>query len=235
VLLTHGLNSNPESFAPLAQYLSERGFEVFRPSFSGHRNNNQELLRIRSAQWEEDARVFYAEARARANTLKVPLHHVAYSMSGLIFQSLRDELEFDRRVYIAPALAFHSWYTPLIAIARVVPWIEFRSRIPKGYGANPRSGVRTVVALDDFRRKFRRFGGKPDVVPTLVWADPRDELVHGAGLRKLSAQNSNWEFRELNTDGGQLKYHHLCIDEVCLGAEEWKRFAEGTAQFLAKK
>jgi hypothetical protein len=232
VLLTHGLNGNPASLDSLGNFLARSGLEVFRPAFTGHRGGDGEaFLSVRAEQWEADARQFHAQASARAGELGVPLHHVAYSMSGLIFQALRSELPFARRVYFAPALAMHYWYEPAMWVARTAPWVQFRSRIPHGYNANTVSGFRSAIALHEFHR---RHAGGADRVPTLIWCSLQDELVHGAGLRALAAQNPAWEFREVSIAGCTLpvRYHHLIIDEAAVGPTEWEKITTGTVQFL---
>ncbi len=232
VLLTHGLNGHPAAMDSLGRALADQGHVVFRPSFHGHWEDNDAFLRVAASHWEEDARRFHAIARTRAAEHGVPLFHVGYSMSGLIFQTMREELRFDRRVLFAPALALHFWYEPAMRIARSVPWIRFRSRIPKGYGANPVSGLRSTIALNEFHR---RWNGEPDRVPTLIWCDPRDELVHSEGLACLAGRGPAWQFRPVSTDGCTLpkRYHHLIIDEPSLGAAEWKRVTRETAEFLS--
>ncbi|MGZ3685727.1 MAG: alpha/beta hydrolase [Bdellovibrionota bacterium] len=230
VLLTHGLNALPASLDTLARVLAARGFVVFRPSFTGHRGDTREFLRVTPEQWEKDARQFHAEALARAHAQGVPLHLCAYSMSALIYGAL-PELRFSRRALLAPALALHSWYPAAAFLATAFPWVSFRSRIPEGYSANPRGGFRPVKAMHAFRKKWR---GEPDSTPTLIWANLRDELVDAPALKRMVSESAAWEYREVSTEGCQLRerFYHLIVGEPALGAREWARVCGETAEFL---
>ena len=230
VLLTHGLNGSPACLDSLGRALARSSFEVFRPSFSGHRGNNEEFLAVTPAQWEQDARDFHAQAKARADSLGVPLHLCAYSMSALIFSAL-PELKFGRRIFFAPALTLHFWYPAAMGVVHLFPWVKFRSRIPEGYSANPRSGFRSAVALHAFRKRWR---GEADSVPTLIWADRKDELVNAHRLKRLADSSAAWKYCELSTEGCTLprRYDHLIIDEAALGRTEWERVTRETAEFL---
>jgi alpha-beta hydrolase superfamily lysophospholipase len=232
VLLTHGLNGLPASLNGLGRALAAKGFEVFRPAFEGHRGDNGAFLSITASEWEQDARRFHAEGAARAQELGVPFHHLAYSMSALIFAAL-PELRFNRRVLFAPALSLHAWYPAAIAIATLLPWLKFRSRIPEGFSANPVSGMRSARAMHWFRQ---RWNGAPDGTPTLIWADPRDELVNARALQAMAARSPTWEFRAVSTASCTLprRFHHLIITEAAVGATEWDRLCAGTAEFLLR-
>jgi alpha-beta hydrolase superfamily lysophospholipase len=231
VVLTHGLNALPSSLDGLGLVLAARGFDVLRPSFEGHRGDNAAFLSVTAAEWERDALEFHALASVRASELGVPVHLVAYSMSALIFAAM-PSLVFSRRVLLAPALALHFWYPIAMWIAALFPWIRFRSRIPEGFSANDVSGMRSATAMHFFRRRWR---GVADATPTLVWADPRDELVSARGLRRMCT--GTWEFRETGITGCTLPqcYHHLITGEAAVGAVEWERVCGETATFLLNR
>jgi alpha-beta hydrolase superfamily lysophospholipase len=233
VLLTHGLNGLPASLDTLAFSLAAAGFDVLRPSFEGHRGDNAAFLSVTASAWEQDAVEFHAAAAARAAELGVPLHHVAYSMSALIFAAM-PELRFSARVLLAPALALHFWYPIAMWIAALFPWIRFRSRIPDGFSANAVSGMRSATAMHFFRRRWKGVG---DSTPTLVWADPRDELVSARGLRRMCSSAPAWEYRETGISGCTLPqcFHHLITGEAAVGAVEWERICRETAAFLLNR
>ncbi len=211
------------------------GYAVFRPAFAGHHGENGDFLRVRPEEWEADARRFHALASREAGALGVPVFLCAYSFSALIFQSLAEDLKFQKRVYLAPALKMHFWYPLAIELVKRLPNFTFRSRIFDGYYANARSGTRAVAALHHFLGRWRASRGGEDA-PTLVWASPKDELVHGKKLRKLAENRPGWEFREVSVAGGTLpkQYHHLVVDEASLGKKEFARLVKETLAFLAR-
>lgn len=233
-MVTHGLNLHPERMDDLRLAFVEAGYEVFRPAFTGHQEENGDFLRVRAEEWENDARRFHAIASQRAKELGVPVFLCAYSFSALIFQALAHELKFDRRVYLAPALKMHFWYPVAIEIVKRWPSFTFRSRIFKNYYANARGGARPVTALHYFMQRWREGRSRADGVPTLIWASPKDELVHGNRLRKLAESREGWEFRELSVAGSTLpkKYHHLVVDQAALGKKEFARVAGETIHFF---
>lgn len=236
VVLTHGLNLRPARMNDLARALARDGFEVFRPAFCGHNGDTERFLSVSAEEWAQDARRIHAEAMARALELGVPLHLGAYSFSALVFQVLSPELPFARRIFFAPALRTHFWYPAAMGVARLLPNLRFTSRIFPDYRANSTTGTRALIALHEFMRRWRRGEGAGESSPTLIWIDPRDELVSGRKLRKLAAQKPGWELRELSNRGSRMrvKYHHLIINEEALGTEEWERLVRETREFLGR-
>lgn len=233
-VVAHGLNLRPDRMDAMAIGLAQAGFDVLRVAFRGHCGINKDYLSVTADQWEADAREFHAEARERAAGR--PLVLVAYSFSALVFQSLSADLPFTRRVYFAPALSQHWWYPWLVGVARILPWLEFRSVNLPDYAANPRSGARALVALEFFSGRWRGGAGREDPAPALVIADRGDELVSFSGLEGLVAERPLWRLLEVSNQGSTLPraFHHLVIDEPSLGPAEWARVQGEVARFLLR-
>lgn len=236
IVVTHGMNLSPLKMDELADRFSREGFEVLRPGFSGHHGDTEEILGVSASEWEEDAHRIHAEARARADSLGVPLHLIGYSFSCLIFQVLSAKLKFDRKVFLSPAIALHFWYLPLMWLVRLIPWLTFESVIPDGYAAARRSGVYSVLAMDEFYVRWKLGEGTDPSGPTLIWACRRDELVHAPNLMKMAAEKPGWEYRETSVAGCTLprKYEHLIVDSASLGKTEFERVVQGTKEFLER-
>ena len=64
-----------------------------------------------------------------------------------------------------------------------------------------------------------------DSIPTLIFIDPQDELVSEIGIWKMlqKANLKNWEIVEVNKKGFP---HHLIIDELSVGKEQWHIIAQ---------
>ncbi len=234
ILLTHGLNLNPERMDNLAGAFVRAGFAVYRPAFSGHCGENEKHLYVKAADWDQDARRFYAEAKRKADSLHVPLVLVAYSFSAVVFQVLSDALPFSQRVYFAPALETHFWYPLVVWFAGFWPSLTYHTMVPEGYYANAVSGQRSVLALNEFFLRWQKGEGKADKAPALLWGDPGDELVHVPHLKSFADAKPGWKFAELSIAGSTLKkkYHHLIIDQASLGKKEWERVLDETLKFL---
>jgi hypothetical protein len=237
MIVTHGLNLKPARMDGLAQFFSAQGYEVLRPSFTGHCGRPEELQQVKAESWEKDARHFYAKAKVKADYFKVPLYLTAYSFSGLIYQSMTKELPFKKRVFLASALETHFWYPIAIFLVNLWPTSFFRTWIPDGYFAQEYGGFRSVLAMNHFFLKWNDGRKSEDKTPTLVWGDPKDELVNVPKLKLLAEGSPGWEFRELGIGGCALPkcYHHLIVDEAALGPAEWKRVTETSAIFLGQK
>jgi len=236
LVVSHGMNTYPPAMDEFGESFAKDGYEVFRPGFWGHHGDTEEFLGVTSHEWLEDAHRIHAEAKARADSLGVPLYLLAYSFSGLIFQVLSEKLPFTKRVYLAPAIALHFWYLPLMWLVRLIPWLTFRSIIPEGYVASRRTGLFSVLAMDFFYLRWTLGEGSKPAGPTLIWAAKRDELVHAPKLRELAAERTDWEFRETNVSGCTLprRYHHLILDSASMGAEEFQRVVKESKEFLEK-
>lgn len=234
-LVTHGLNSKPAKMEELAQALANAGYEVLRPSFTGHCREPEELQNVEADSWEKDARDFYAAAKKKADALKVPLYLAAYSFSGLAFHSLRAELPFRKKVLLAPALETKFWYPFAVFLLGYIPKFAFRTQIPNGYYAQEHSGLQAVVAMNHFVLKWQKNKGEPDDGPVLLWVHPGDELVSASGLKEVSLRRG-WDYREIDIKGCELPtcYKHLIVDSAAVGKEQWKKMVEGTLEFLAR-
>lgn len=234
LVLTHGMNLNPERMDDLALAFAALGYEVFRPIFTAHTSErgDEDLL---AEKWERDAEVFYQTAARRAEELGVPLLLGAYSFSALIYQVMEKKFSFAARVYFAPALATHFWYPLVISIARMFPKITMKTMIPKGYFARPEGSFDSLVALHHFMSQWRTQKKNVEQQPTLVWASLGDELVHGKNLKKFSSRQKGWEFRSLSIEGSTLPraYHHLIIDKAALGPIEFARVVKETDAFYS--
>lgn len=234
VVVSHGLNLLPSQMSSLSHFFSSVGYDVLQPAFRGHCGSEQEYLSVTSTQWEEDARRIHHSASLRAIELGVPLYLVAYSFSSLLFEALEEELPFKRKIYFAPALAMHLWYPLVIFIANLFPDFTFKSMNLENYAANPRSSFRSVLALDDFYKKWSASKKSNDHASGLIWVDPQDELVSIDGLKDFVGSKRGWKLQEIENQGSVLerKFHHLIINEEAVGKKLWEKILNESLQFL---
>jgi esterase/lipase len=230
------MNLKPARMDDLGEELSAAGYWVFRPAFTGHCGHNKYYLEVDSEHWDRDAREFYALARAKAEELNVPLYLVAYSFSAVIYQSFSRELPFAKKVFFAPAISTRFWFPLAALIANAFPRITYRSMNLNGYYANATSGMRAVQALEHFVGKVKQSRKLNDPTPTLIWVDPRDELVSYKGIKIQSGRKPKWQLQEISNAGSTMRpaYHHLIINQESLGEKEWARVLRGTTEFLAR-
>jgi hypothetical protein len=238
VLVTHGMNLQPERMDEWVVGAKEQGYLAMRGAFTGHCGSNDEYLNVRALQWENDARRMYALGRKEADARKVPLFLVSYSFSAAIFQSLRSELPFDGRLFLAPALSEGKFWYPLVTqLARWFPWVKFPSLNIAGYGVHPWSGFAAIAALSELEVKERKLRlERPDSVPTLVLMNSKDELIEASDLKQLVKLNANWRYEEVSTEGHSLPrtFHHLIVTEESMGKTEWERVSQLAWDFFHK-
>lgn len=220
----------------LAEVFRSAGFAVLRPAFTGHCGHNKHYLNVHATDWDRDAREFHALAKAKADELGVPLHLVAYSFSAAIYQALAEELRFTSKIYFAPAIAIRFWFPVAALLAKAIPRATYRSMNLQGYYANATSGMLAVQALEHFVRRVAALRKKDDPTPTLVWIDPKDELVSYKGIRIQAGRRKSWRLEKISNAGARMNpaYHHLIINEDSIGKEEWERVVNGSVEFLGK-
>lgn len=228
LVVSHGLNLLSAKMDEMAAEFAAHGYEVLIPAFRGHCGENNNYLNVTPDQWLADARDIYAQAASKAQAKKLPIHLVAYSFSTLIFDSLAQELPFQKRIFFAPPMATHYWFRPLLFLAKLFPDFSLMSRNLPEYRANERSNFRSLLALNYFKDKWEN---SPKLAtPALAWIDPEDELVSASGLAKMKFLKllflSNRETTLKKT------YHHLIIDKAALGEQEWERVMKTSMSFL---
>lgn len=234
VILTHGMNLKPSCMDQMAREFSQAGFEVLRPAFSGHCGDNKKYLEVAASDWEADARRIYSVGKARAKGLKKPLYLVGYSFSPVVFEALGDELLFDKKIYLAPALSPKFWFPALRFLAKTFPWVTYDSRVPAKCAANQVAGARPILALDHFLERLS--STKAQEVPTLVVAEPYDELVSYDGLQEYAKSKKTWLMESISNAGATIPhpYHHMIISPEAVGGTEWSKLMKESLEFLRK-
>jgi hypothetical protein len=227
------MNMQPSCMDALAAELARQGFEVYRPAFSGHCAGHGDYLRVTATDWEADARRIHRAASLKAEALKKPLYLLAYSFSSLVFQTMAKELSFAKRAYLAPPFATKFWYPAVRWFAGIFPDFSYGTLNPH-CAANPRSSGRSLLALEDFLRRWRAGEGKMDITPLLAFSEPNDELVSFEGVKAEMAANPHWRLESISNKEHTLAktYHHLIVDEASLGVGEWNRLRSEIGKFF---
>jgi carboxylesterase len=142
VLVLHGFGDTPQSVAPVAQALHERGWTVHAPLLPGHGRTLRAMAAHGAAEWLAAARDAYAALRA--SHARVDL--VAQSMGGALAVCLAVEHPPSAMVLLAPYLSMprrlRRTSRLLRLIAPIVPY--WRSNTP------PRS-IHDPIALANAR------------------------------------------------------------------------------------
>jgi esterase/lipase len=254
VVVAHGLNvkpskmGTPDADGTLVRLLLDTGYHVMRTTLSGHAGPIETMKTVSASRWLADAYSQYrrAETAAYAETptgaKRLPLYLVAFSLGALVYECLMNgETEtpviFDAVVLLSPAVAVKNAARSLLLLD---PFLKdgsiIASRSPAEYRAQKGASAAAYHALFSLEDQLceKRFARSN--VNTLVFIDPRDEMISARKLRKRIAEYrlSAWEVAELTNSGGNVrpKYHHLIIDSNCVDSETWKFITETLLQRL---
>ncbi len=244
-LVIHGLNVNPLRMDPLAQALNSWGVATLRCTLSGHANSLSpgapRLASLRAATyelWRAEAAAAYRVAAQQAAHRKLPMLLVAFSLGALIgcTAALHSaDIRFAKLVLFAPALSIRRRSRVLKLLSRW-PQLVIPSLTPPAYRANPGTPIAAYNALYAAQADFERRIGPQCNIPTLVFADPCDEMVSYPGLRDLIGQRglSHWRLQPVNkAPDADTGYHHLLINRDSVGAATWRRMMAQMRAHLA--
>jgi hypothetical protein len=234
-LVIHGLNVNPLRMDPLAHVLNSWGVGTLRCTLAGHANSLPAgearlgaLRQVTYGLWRDEAAAACRVAAQQAEHRSVPLLLVAFSLGALIgcTAALHSaDIRFAKLVLFAPALRIRRRSCVLKLLS---PWPQLvvPSLTPPVYRANPGTPIAAYDALYTARADFERLIGPQFNVPTLVFADPRDEMVSYPGLRQLIAQYdlTRWRLQPVHkAPDANTRYHHLLIDQESMGDAAWRQ------------
>jgi esterase/lipase len=237
-LVAHGLNMNPTKMDALAQLLASKGVDAYRIGLSGHEGDLDIFKAASREKWRGEMISFSNEAAARAAQFNVPLYLVGFSLGATLAEDAMNgaNVTFDKAVLFAPAMAL-KFTSKLIRAYRIfgkracVP-----SAAPREYRANKCTPVCAYTALFDSIKAGRATGLAKSNIPTLIFVDPKDELVSLHGLESMSRRFdlNQWRFVEVFHKNSKLKrvVHHLITDEDALGAEPWAQVVSEISKHL---
>jgi pimeloyl-ACP methyl ester carboxylesterase len=248
ILMVHGLNTKPEKMQSLAQAFEENNYKVFLTVLSGHSNEDLAIVgQITRTKWLSDLDGKYQEARHFADSRKVPLIFVGYSLGGLLgvdlltdpnYQIGDQAIHWDKMVLLAPAIATQGMVNSFGLLRGLMPGgFVVPSMSPYDYRANPAgTSVAEYNALFQSQHEVQtRDPGQLNEIPTLIFIDPQDELVSESGLQNFMTIKGleNWKLIEVQKDPETRKmYHHLLIDPETLGAKSFSNMKKYILEFV---
>ena len=234
-LVIHGLNVNPLRMDPLAHELNIWGAATLRCTLSGHANSLPSgearlasLRQVTYALWREEAAAAYHVAAQQAERRNVPLVLIAFSLGALIGCTAvlhSANIRFAKLVLYAPALRIRR-RSRILELLSHWPQLVVPSLSPAAYRANAGTPIAAYNALFAAQRDFERFAGLRLNVPTLVFADPGDEMVSYRGLHQLIVEHdlTQWQLQPVQkSPDANTRYHHLLIDRESVGDAAWRQ------------
>ncbi len=242
ILLAHGLNNKPSIMSPLGEILNQAHYDVVRVSLKGHQGPIENMKKVQVSDWQNEGYLQYCQAKLLSEQKKIPLYLVAFSLGGLVYEELLNELntvQFSKAVLFAPAITTRP-FVRLIKFLSLIksPETIISSWAPKNYRAQSGSSLGAYQALFELEDRLEKSNWEKSNFPTLVFIDPQDEVVFAEKLQKnIKRFGLNyWKIQELSTKDSQLKprYHHLIIDQDSLGEKKWQEVTKELLSFLEK-
>ncbi len=241
-VVVHGLNLKPSRMNAIVSELNKKNILVLRVSLTGHRGDLEEFKRVERSDWLLDLLQAYRIASERAESLGVPLYYVGYSLGCPVVLDLmtsHKEVSFDKAVFFAPAIALRS-YTHLIKLGNIFgKTAVIPGRTPRPYRVNFGTPVSAYNALFQHINKISSKGYGRLNIETLIFLDPKDELVSHKALQRLifNERLDKWRLVSISTGRNSSgdKYHHLMIDPDTAGEEAWSTIIGLMSEHLSYK
>lgn len=237
-IVIHGLNQEPSTMDPVAAYLTTLNFHVYRITLRGHREVSAQPFEAVS--WETDVVQAYRAMRARYPAL--PIHLLGYSLGGMLATRVTDnypEVQPQSMVLIAPALSLRLLVQTSFALNLLPPLTSavpnIAPRYYRRFARTPLFWYQNTLSLYSLTRTISPHS-KLRVTPTLVFANPVDELVSYSGLTSWIQDNglaSSWHTIPLRPHPRDpFTPAHLMIDERSLGETHWEELQSSMANFV---
>jgi len=238
VILVHGLNQRPSSLDPLADEIRTLGYNTYRITLHGHEDQGDEAFS--DAAWEEDLVQAYRSVDRQLGSR--PIYLLGYSLGGLLVTRVLDthpELTPRGVILLAPALSLRvlpqsgyllTLFPPTtLSVPNVAP-PRYRR-----FANTPLFWYRNIFHLYSATRTLHN-PQRLASVPTVIVANPRDELVSLSGLQEWLGDNqldSNWGIRTIRPAGtSPTTPEHLIIDQYSLGSTEWENLLANIKEHL---
>lgn len=250
-LVVHGLNLNPDRMVNIIRTLNSGGIGVLQVSLLGHGGNftpiagmdqaEARMEAFKSVSYEKWAGDLLAACRwvdQLSGQVELPLFLVADSYGALLALELmltEADVQFDRMVLFAPALSMRG-RNHIIRLLNPFPGWVWPSFAPEFYRANRGTPQAAYQVIFNTLERFEKSLGPKINVPTLVFIDPKDELISYKGLRALKEKQKldQWRFHHITKDKptATTRIHHLIITPAAVGQTTWLEMTKGMLKHL---
>ena len=238
-LVVHGLNVRPDAMFPIIEWLKQHGSDTCLVKLAGHHENSIPLQQVSFAAWESSMRKGYDYAKNIAIENKLPLVFLGYSLGALLGQLLLSSPEkpiaFDKQILLAPAIALRKRVN-LLRFFFLFNDLRLPSFTPEAYRANKGLPVKWYKVVFKMNSNMRKGRCHKLNIPTLVFIDPKDELISYSRLAELCRryQLTRYELVALDSDvrTGERPYHHLIINELAMGSRNWQLMTSKMRDFI---
>jgi esterase/lipase len=247
VVLVHGLNMKPSKLGDektegtLVKLFLDIGYHVYRVTLPGAGGTIEEMRNARAEDWLDSALIQYRNAATITLDNDIPVYLAGFSLGALVYNILmntQEDVTFAGAVLFAPAVSIKR--VPRFAISVVGVFLPdstiIRSVSPSEYRAHKGVSISAYKALFKLEDSLYDDGFANNNIPTLVFINPRDELISLSILRKsVNKFNlTNWDIVTVSAKGARVRprFHHLIIDDKSVSPKTWEEMRERIMGFL---
>lgn len=229
VLVVHGLNTKPSKMNQIIGVLNDEGYDCFSIVLKGHDGSIEDMKTATREDWFDDYAGAFEIIKKHKQETGLGFYFVGYSLGAQLFLDFvidTNESVPEKMILFAPPIKT-KWMSSFVKFFYIaggefmVPSFNLKEyRVHDGTSVNAYKGLfESIEALensDDLDRLN---------IPTQVIIDPKDELVSLGKLEKFIKDKKlkNWNLTKVSTKNSNLEkpYHHLIIDDLALGQDEW--------------
>lgn len=232
-LLVHGLNNKPEVLLDIADFLQRLSLPTVLVGLTGHNNDLTTLESITNRIWYQDLLEGYELIKKKYDNV----YFIGFSLGASIGLDIMSEsIQFKKMILLAPAIAPRIPVKFLDYISPLLPSLPLYSMAPKNYIANKSLPLKCYKVLLSIFKSIHKKKFASVNVPTLVFADPKDETMSVRDIEKIieKHQLTNWKLILLNSDNvvSNVGFHHLIIDRQAMGFDNWEVFKKKASTFF---
>ncbi len=134
LVFSHGYMSAPEAIRTLAEYLFEKGINVYVPRLRGHGSDPKALLDVSADDWETDFQRAFTAMRQVCDKVFIGgfstggllalIHAAQYQVDGVIAVNSALKLHDLRVSYVVPTLHFFNEMISHLKAKGIMEWID---------------------------------------------------------------------------------------------------------------
>jgi esterase/lipase len=248
VVVVHGLNVKPSKMGTpsadgtLVKLLLDSGYHVYRVTLKGHSGPLDEMQNVTRSDWIHDAYTQYCRAKTIAESERLPLYLLGFSLGALVYEVLMNEetaipVQFEKAILFSPAVAIRPAAKTVLLLQ---PFLDdrtiFTSFNPEEYRAQRGSSMAAYKIIFDMEESLISASFRNSNIDTIIFIDRNDEMVSAGILRERIDQYdlTNWKIYEVSNTGAVIRpqYHHLLIDNKCVSESTWQYISRTMLDFL---
>ena len=248
VVIVHGLNVKPLKMGtPLAEgtlvrLLLESGYHVYHVTLKGHNGSLEDMQNVTLSDWINDAYFQYCQAKIKAESERLRLFLLGFSLGALVYEVLMNEnttipVQFDKVVLFSPAIAIRPAAKSVLLLRLFTnDKTIIKSVSPEEYRAQRGASIAAYKSVFNLEESLCSAHFENCNASTVIFIDKNDEMVSIGILRERINQYklTNWKIHEITNNGAAIrpKYHHLLIDNKCVSVSKWQYISETIVSFL---